>query len=242
MGRESGSPSGLLAGFGRLVQAVFTLPVHFILAAVGCIATLAFVAWLVPFEIPGILHSYLIYFIHLPNAINYLVFFLIGGVFSLLYLVKRDMKYDVYAQSALGVSIVACTTTICTGSPWARAAWGHWWIWDDPRLLTVAISWFFLASYHMLRWAVPELHKRARYAAVFGIVATLNVPAVHYAIRVLPSRNHPMDVEEGLAVGITVETGIISILLLYLLIFRLLVRTERASRELEECRRVVYEI
>lgn len=220
---------------------VLPIPVHMLLALGGCIATLGCVAWVAPYEIPGILHSYLIFFIHLPNAVNYLLFFILGGIFSIVYLVKRDPKWDVYAQSCFVMALVGCTAAIATGSPWAKAAWGHWWIWNDPRLLTVAISWFFLASYHMLRWSVPEPDKRARYAAVFGIVATLNVPAVHFAIRVLGSQLHPMNVTKSPEVRITVRVGLLSFFLLYLLIVRLLVRSETASRQMEECRRIVYE-
>ena len=214
---------------------------HLAVAAVGCITTLGMVAWLAPIRIPVIGESYLIFFIHLPSALNALGFFLLGGIFSALYLLRKQDRYDIWAQAVIAVGLLACTITLATGSTWARAAWGHWWMWDDPRLLSVAVTWFFFAGYLMLRWAVPEEDRRARFSAVFAVIACVNVPIVHYAIKVFGSVSHPMDVDLSLPVLITVRTGMGAFLLLYLLLFRLMVATEASGRTLERSRRLLYD-
>ena len=214
--------------------------VHAAVALAACIFTLHLVRTYVPLEQEVIGTSYLIFFVHLPSALNALGFFLLGGLFSALYLWKRREVFDRYAVAALTVGLLACTITICTGSPWARAAWGHWWIWDDPRLLSVAITWFFYVGYLLLRWSVPEEDRRARFAAVFGIVAMISVPFVYFSIQLLGSKNHPMDVALGPEVKETVRVGMGAFFLLYALLLRLTAATERARRDLELLRRRVH--
>lgn len=225
----------------KVLKALIDYRLHMGLAAALCIGTLALVAWHAPPEIPGLGASYLIFFIHLPSAVNSLLFFLIGGVFSAAYLSMGGARKDVYAASAITVGLLACTVCIATGSPWAKAAWGQWWIWDDPRLLSVAIMWFFFAGYLLLRWSVEEEERRARFAAAFGIIACLTVPFVHFSIKFLGQTNHPMGVELGPEIRTTVRVGMLAFLFLYLLIFRILVRAHLAARTLEECRRAIHE-
>ena len=222
------------------MKALIDFRLHLVVTAALCITSLALMAWVAPFRIETIGSSYLIFFIHLPSAINGLLFFLIGGVLSAFFVVKRAHKYDVWASSAIAVGLLACTITLATGSIWARAAWGKWWIWNDPRLLSVAIMWFFFAGYFMLRWAVEEPDQRARFAAVFGVIACVNVPIVHFAIKWFGSVSHPMIEDLSAPVVTTVRVGLVAFLLLYLLLFRLLVRAETAGRNLFELKRISY--
>ena len=60
-------------------------------------------------------------------------------------------------------------------------------------------------------------------------------------MRFLGEQLHPMEVTASTGVKITVRLGILSFLLFYLLIIRLLVRTETSARQLQEIRRVVHE-
>jgi heme exporter protein C len=225
----------------RVLGALLDLRLHMALAVGLCIATLALVAWHAPPRVEGLGESYLIFFMHLPSAVNSLLFFLVGGAFSGAYLTMGNPRNDVYASSAVTVGLLACTICIATGSPWAKAAWGLWWIWDDPRLLSVAIMWFFFSGYLLLRWSVPEEDRRARFAAVFGIIACLTVPFVHLSIKLLGGKNHPMDVELSVEVRTTVRVGMLAFFLLYLLLFRLMTRVGKVDRTLEECRRTVYD-
>ena len=90
--------------------------------------------------------------------------------------------------------MLACTVTLVTGSIWAKAAWGHWWEVRDPRLMTVGIMWLTYAAYFALRLSIDEPGKRARFSAVFGVLAALNVPLVYFSIQWFGRERHPEQV------------------------------------------------
>ncbi|OPZ75845.1 MAG: Heme exporter protein C [Actinobacteria bacterium ADurb.Bin444] len=73
------------------------------------------------------------------------------------------------------------TITLVTGSLWAKPVWGVYWTWE-PRLTTTLILWFIYVGYLLLRWVAAPGHKRARLAAVYGIVGWVDVPVVFLSI------------------------------------------------------------
>ncbi|MCZ6602860.1 MAG: cytochrome c biogenesis protein CcsA [Planctomycetota bacterium] len=223
------------------MKGLLDIRLHLVVAALLCGLTLGMVSWFAPLEVPGLGSSYLIVYFHLPSALNSLGFFLLGGVLSAFYLLRRDDRYDVWASSAIVTGLFACTITLVTGSAWARTAWGHWWLWGDPRLLSMAVTWYFFMGYVMLRLAVPEPEKRARFAAVFGIICSLNVPIVYFAIKIFGAVNHPVDVEFGTRVKITFYVALVGFALVYFLLYRSWVRSENARRTVERLKRIVYE-
>ena len=158
------------------------------------IITLAFVGFWVPHEEKVLGSSYLIFFFHFPSAINCMNLFVIGGVCSFLYLLNRNPSMDLWATSAIEVGMLACTITLVTGGIWARAAWGEWdtWVINDPRLMSVYFMWLSYAAYLALRTSMDQGKRRELYCAVFGLLATENVPIVYYAIRIFGQENHPM--------------------------------------------------
>ena len=158
------------------------------------IITLAFVGYWVPHEEKVLGSSYLIFFFHFPSAINCMNLFVIGGVCSFIYLLNRNPSMDLWATSAIEVGMLACTITLVTGGIWARAAWGEWdtWIINDPRLMSVYFMWLTYAAYLALRTSMDQGKRRELYCAVFGLLATVNVPIVYYAIRIFGQENHPM--------------------------------------------------
>ena len=168
-------------------------------------ALLAAHAYIVAFFVPAreatIGGSYLIFFIHLPAAVSSLVLFLASGVLSAAHLLARRpgvsfaARSDVAAASAVEVGLAAATITLVTGSLWAKAAWGLWWDLGDPRLMTVAVLWLTYAAYLVLRAAVEDPGRRARFSAVFGILAVANVPLVYFSARLFRTVHHPPGVE-----------------------------------------------
>lgn len=123
----------------------------------------------------------IIYF-HVSHAwVGFLAFFvtLLGSV---LYLWKGERRWDILAFSSVEVGVAFVTATIITGSIWAKPAWNTWWTWD-PRLTTSTITWLIYVSYLMLRSALDDASRRARFAAVYGIVGFVSVPITFFAIR-----------------------------------------------------------
>jgi heme exporter protein C len=180
------------------------------------LATLALVAFYVPPTEVELKGNYLIFFFHFPSAICCLLFFLFAGLASIAHLVEGSAKADHFAVAAVEVGLLGCTITMVTGSIWARAAWGVFWVWDDPRLMTVAIMWFTYLGYLALRSSIDSPPQRARFAAVFGIIAMANIFLVWFAIHLFGQKSHPMKVEFDRTMNVTKLTGLGAFLVLYL--------------------------
>jgi len=198
------------------------MPIHLVLGWASVLYTL----WLIGFHVPSadklIGESYLIFFFHFPSAVNCLNFFIIAGVLSLLYLVRRKPSFDLLAASCVEVGVLACSVTLLTGSIWARAAWGVFWDARDPRLMTVAIMWLTYVGYWALRSTIDEPEKRSRFCGVFGTIAALNVPVVYFAIQWFGQSHHPMQVDlKGPEMVYTRWIGAASFFVLYTSLWRL---------------------
>jgi len=122
-----------------------------------------------------------IFYIHLPAAVLAYLAFFITFLASILYLWRKDPKWDAVAFCAVEVGVVFCTIVLITGPIWARPIWNVWWIWD-PRLTTTLVLWFVYVAYLMLRRALSE-NRQANLAAVFGIVGFINVPITFFSVR-----------------------------------------------------------
>jgi len=188
------------------------------------IITLSFVGFWVPQEERQLGSSYLIFFFHFPSALNCMEFFLLGGVFSAIYLRNKNPSMDLWAVASIEVGMLACTITLVTGGIWARAAWGEWdtWVINDPRLMSVYFMWLTYAAYLALRSSMDQGKRRELYCAVFGILASINVPVVYYAIRIFGKENHPMSLTlDTTSMKVTQWFGWAAFLVLYIALVRL---------------------
>lgn len=122
-----------------------------------------------------------IFYVHVPSAwVAFLAFGLVG-VCSALYLFLRDVRLDRFAASAAEVGVVFTSVVLVTGPIWAKPIWGAWWTWD-ARLTSTLFLWFIYFGYLVLRSAVQEPGRRARYSAVLGILGSLLVPFIHVSV------------------------------------------------------------
>src|SRR2546430_1604977 len=76
-------------------------------------------------------------------------------------------------------------------SLWARRSWGHWWVWDEPVLVSFLIVFLLYCCYQPLRFSIEDPEKQARYASVFAIAAGAFVPINFMAVRLAPAHVHP---------------------------------------------------
>ena len=214
------------------------LPEHLIAGWVLVVATLGMVGFWVPPREAKIGESYLIFFFHFPSAVNGLNLFLFAGGLSFAYLWRRHPALDLWAASAVEVGLLATTVTLVTGSIWAKVAWGIWWNVRDPRLMSVALMWLMYVGYVALRNTLEDAGKRAQFCAVFGALATLNVPVVLFSIRVLGSEHHPMTVDlSELSMVVTRCFGAAAFFVLYTALWRLrylVLHTAERKKRLEE--------
>ena len=109
-------------------------------------------------------------------------------------------QWDRFAVSAIEVGFVFITMIVVTGSIWAKSAWNTWWTWS-PRLTSAAVMWLVYVAYFMLRSAIDDPGKQARFSAVYAIVGFIPVVGTFLSIRMLKDI-HPTLFGSGAA-----ETG-----------------------------------
>jgi heme exporter protein C len=134
---------------------------------------------------------YRIFFFHLPANIASFVLFFIAFVAGIAYLRTQNPKWDSWGAAGVEVGILASFIGTVTGSIWARPIWNTWWTWD-PRLTTVTILLLTYLGYVMLRGALDDPARRARYSAIYAILAFANVPLVYFSTRILDRTIHPV--------------------------------------------------
>jgi len=138
-----------------------------------------------------LLFSQKIFYFHVPVAMCAFIALVFSFVYSILYLVKREARFDRRAQVAIEVALVFAFCTMATGVPWTRFEWGVWWTWD-ARLTTFLILCLLLIGYFVLRAAFDGNEKRETYAAVFALVMCIDAPICMFITRMIPSSLHPV--------------------------------------------------
>lgn len=122
-----------------------------------------------------------IFYVHVPTAwVAFLAGFVVMG-FSIAYLWRGDPRWDQLARSSAEITLVFTSLTLISGSLWGRPIWGTWWTWD-ARLTTTLLLWFMYLGYFMLRAYVGDPLRAARYAAVLGIVAAVDIPIIYESV------------------------------------------------------------
>ena len=224
----------------RIIAAI-TLPV--MLVAIGMIF---FYVPQMKGDAGGVLDSsFKIFYFHLPIAMVAYLAFTVVFIASIIQLKRSSSKWDITAHSAAEVGVVFSFLVLVTGSIWAKATWGWYWIWE-PRLTTSLALFLVYLAYLMLRQALEEPEKRARLASVFGIVGFISVPLSFFSIRLWRSA-HPLMFGgssyggsggglEGTSLQLTLMVNMLAFALLFIsmLIFRM--NNESIKEELEDAR------
>jgi heme exporter protein C len=132
-----------------------------------------------------------IFYLHVPLAIVALCGFVAGGVYGIRFLRSGDRMDDLRSYVAIHISLILAVGALITGSIWAKASWGHWWVWDEPTLVSFLIVFLLYACYQPLRFSIEDPERQARFAAVFAIVGGAFVPLNFMAVRAAESLVHP---------------------------------------------------
>src|SRR5580693_1364845 len=125
---------------------------------------------------------YRIFYFHAAAAWAGMTAFFVCFVANLLYVWRREEKWDALAISSAEVGLAFITVVLITGPIWAKPAWGIYWTWD-ARLTSTFVLWLLYVSYLLLRTMIEEPDRRALLSALFGIFAFIDVPLVFGAIR-----------------------------------------------------------
>ncbi|MGH2862928.1 MAG: cytochrome c biogenesis protein [Solirubrobacteraceae bacterium] len=181
-----------------------------------------------------------IFYIHVPLAIISLVGYCLGGVFGIGYLRTGERVWDMRSYCAIHLSLVFSIGGIIAGSIWAKASWGHWWLWSEPTLVSYLIVILLFCTYQPLRFSIEDPERQARYAAVFSVVAGAFVPINFIVVRLSVAYVHPriINLEGGALPGSMKLTFYVSLLGIALL-FATLMKYEMAAKEMRiETRRL----
>ncbi len=118
-----------------------------------------------------------IFYLMVPMGWLALLSFTIIFIGSILYLAKRESKWDILARSSAELGIIFTSLALATGAIWAKPIWGVWWTWE-PRLTATLVLWLIYLAYFMVRSFATEEQQGARFAAVVGIIGFVDVPII----------------------------------------------------------------
>jgi heme exporter protein C len=153
-----------------------------------------------------------IFYLHLPVAINTFLACLVVFIGSIGYLATQKTWWDDLAAAAAKTAVQFCAVVLLTGMIWGRGAWGQWWTWS-PRL-TFSLALFLLyVVYLVVRASVESRRQRAVIAAVYAIIAFLDVPLVWLSARMMPDI-HPGSITLAPAMKITLLVWFVPVTML----------------------------
>src|ERR1044072_8234296 len=185
-----------------------------------------------------------IFYLHVPLAIVALVGFVVAGGVGILHLRSGEGRWDAYSYVSIHMSVIFGVAVLITGSIWAKASWGHWWVWDEPTLVSFLIVFLLYATYYPFRYAIEDRDRQARYASVFAIPAGAFVPLNFMAVRMAESLVHPRTfaTAEGGMPGEMMLTFLVSLAaigLLWVTLVKFELTAKSASGQLERLRRAL---
>lgn len=203
------------------------------------VAALALLAWimamgLVFFYAPieqtmGIVQK--IFYVHVPAAMASYMGFTIASVCSFLYLLSPRRHWDIAAVSAAQLGLLFCAYVLISGPLWAYKAWGKPWTWD-PQLTATFVLFLLYGGYVLLRFFGGDGEGIRKVSAVLAVVAFVDIPIIHYAVRLWGGLHPVVEREggEGLAsdISLVLQVNMLAFLLAFLVLFwmRLRVRLE----------------
>jgi heme exporter protein C len=215
------------------------------LLSVATVVTLATAMALVFFYAPldadqGFVQK--IFYIHVPMAIVALCGFVAGGVMAIRHLRSGDPSWDMRSYVAIHLSIILGVGVLVTGSIWAKASWGHWWVWDEPVLVSFLVVFLLYCTYYPLRFAIEDPERQARYASVFAIAAGAFVPLNFIAVRLAEAYTHPRVLSQtgGDLPGdmrLTFLVSLLAMALLFVTLWKLELTAKHASMQLKKLKR-----
>ena len=166
------------------------LPLLAALTAVVMTAALALAFFYAPLEADQGF-SQKIFYIHVPLGIVALCGFIFGGWCAIQHLRTGEARHDLRSYVAIHLSLVLGVGVLLTGAIWAKAAWGVWWEWREPSLVSFLIVFLLYSTYQPLRFSIADPEKQARYASVFAVTAGAFVPLNFLAVRLAEQYLHP---------------------------------------------------
>jgi heme exporter protein C len=182
-----------------------------------------------------------IFYVHVPMAIVALGGFVAGGIMAIKHLRSDDRSWDMRSYVAIHMSIILGFGVLATGAIWAKASWGHWWVWDEPVLVSFLVVVLLYCVYYPLRFSIEDPDRQARYSSVFAIAAGAFVPLNFIAVRLAEAYTHPRVLSQtgGSLPGemrLTFLVALLGMTLLFVTLWKLELTAKNASMQLKKLR------
>ena len=122
-------------------------------------------------------------YVHVPAIWVAYIAFIVSAVCSVLWLVPRtrDVKWDRIAGASAEIGVVFSGINLVSGMLWGRITWGVYWQWD-ARLTSALLLFVLYLGYLAVRRTTVDPDRRAKRAAVMALVASANIPIVHFSV------------------------------------------------------------
>lgn len=209
----------------------------FALAAL-CAALFAYTQYLIWYGTPIdrlLLFNQKIFYYHVPCAFALFAAVFTCGISSILYLKRRDAKYDDLAMASGELAVLFGAMMLVTGSLWGKAAWNVWWSWD-ARLTTSLLLFMIMVGYVLVRkYGGPGSERLAAGLAIFGMA---DVPLIYTSVKIWRTLHPKTSVVPGLESSMRVAFWLCVLLFIsfYVVLLTARVGQARAHRQLREAR------
>ncbi len=185
-----------------------------------------------------------IFYLHVPLAITSLCGFVFGGLLAIGHLRTGDRRWDIRSYVAIHMALIFGIAGLITGSIWAKASWGHWWVWNEPTLVSFLIVLLLFATYQPLRFSIEDPERQGRYASVFAIVAGAFVPLNFIVVRLAQAYVHPRVLTLGGGnlpgpMRLTFLVSFVGIALLYVTLWKYEMAAKNARMQVRATRRAL---
>jgi heme exporter protein C len=217
-----------------------------VLTAVALAVAYAMVFFYAPIEADqGFVQK--IFYLHVPLAIVTLCGFIAGGVTAGLYLHTGRRDWEARSYVAVHVSLILGVGALLTGSIWAKASWGHWWVWQEPTLVSFLIVLLLFCCYMPLRFAIEDPERQARFAAVFALMGATFIPVNFIVVRMASAFTHPRvfqvtGAQLPLSMGLTFLVALAALTLLFITLCRFELRAKALRAQIRVLERDVLDV
>ena len=184
-----------------------------------------------------------IFYFHVPIALTAYAAFGWGAFKGLLLLWRKEERYDLESYVAIHQGTIFGSLTLLTGSIWAKASWGHWWLWSENQLVLFLVLFLFYSAYFMLRFSIEEGPRRANISAVYALFGVVLIPISFLAIRLAHTLIHPtvFTRERTMENSMYLTFGVcwITMIVLFITLYHLELAGKRLDARLRELRELL---
>ena len=132
-------------------------------------------------------HIFRALFVHVPSAWLCMGLYVGLAIASFVWFIWRHELADIAARAIAPIGAAYTALCLATGSIWGKPTWGTWWLWDDPRMMSVLFLFFLFLGYMALRAALETRQKAARAGAILAMVGVINVPLIRVSVDIWAS-------------------------------------------------------